>query len=96
MELNKKLMFAQFNKLKSNQEKAKYLINLKTKKQESSHLFRGIKIKVKQFDNLIKEYQSVVPFGRMHKAIAEAKAAEKLKEKTEKSGKSQFKELPKN
>ena len=94
MEINKKIIFDQFNKLKSNLEKAKYLINLKTKKQESSHLFRGIKIKLKQFDNLIREYQSVVPFGKMHKEIADAKAAEKLKEKTEKSGKSQSKELP--
>jgi hypothetical protein len=49
-------------------------------KQKTPHVFRNIKINVKQFSNLIKEYESVVPFGAMHREIAEREAAEKRKE----------------
>ena len=96
MEMTKGIMYDQFKKLKSKVEKVKYLVDLKEMKQKTPHVFRNIKINITQFNNLIKEYSSLVPFGVMHKAIADAKAAEILKEKTEKSGFSQFKELPKN
>ena len=96
MEMTKKIMYEQFKKLKSKSEKVKYLIDLKETKQKKSNFFRNIKINITQFNNLIKEYSSLVPFGVMHREIAERQAAEKLKEKIEKSGFSQFKELPKN
>ena len=96
MEMTKEIMHDQFKKLKSNPEKVKYLVDLKEMKQKNPHVFRNIKINITQFNNLIKEYSSLVPFGVMHREIAERQAAEKLKEKTEKSGFSQFKELPKN
>ena len=96
MEMTKEIMHDQFKKLKSNDEKVKYLVDLKEMKQKTPHVFRNIKINMTQFNNLIKEYSSLVPFGVMHREIAERQAAEKLKEKTEKSGFSQFKELPKN
>ena len=96
MEMTKEIMYEQFKKLKSKVEKVKYLVDLKEMKQKTPHVFRNIKINITQFNNLIKEYSSLVPFGVMLREIAERQAAEKLKEKTEKSGKSQFKELPKN
>ena len=96
MEMTKEIMYEQFKKLKSKSEKVKYLVDLKETKQKKSNFFRNIKINITQFNNLIKEYSSLVPFGVMHREIAERQAAEKLKEKIEKSGFSQFKELPKN
>ena len=77
MEITKEIMFEQFDKLKSNKEKAKYLIDLKEMKQKTPHVFRNIKINLKQFDNLIREYLSVVPFGAMKREIAEREEREK-------------------
>ena len=80
MEMTKEIMHEQFKKLKSNPEKVKYLIDLKEMKQKTTHVFRNIKINVKQFSNLIREYESVEPFSAMNRMIAEREAAEKRKE----------------
>ena len=80
MEMTKEIMYDQFKKLKSNNEKVKYLVDLKEMKQKNPHVFRNIKINLKQFNNLIKEYSSVVPFGEMKREIAEREDAEKRKE----------------
>ena len=80
MEMTKEIMFEQFGKLKTKDEKVKYLIDLKEMKQKTPHVFRNIKINITQFNNLIKEYESVVPFGAMKREIAEREAAEKRKE----------------
>ena len=80
MEMTKEIMHEQFKKLKSNPEKVKYLVDLKEMKQKTPHVFRNIKINMTQFNNLIKEYSSVVPFSAMNRMIAEREAAEKRKE----------------
>ena len=80
MEMTREIMYEQFKKLKSNPEKAKYLIDLKEMKQKNPHVFRNIKINLKQFSNLIREYSSVKPFSAMHREIAEREDAEKRKE----------------
>ena len=80
MELTKQIMHEQFKKLKSNPEKVKYLVDLKEMKQKNPHVFRNIKINLKQFSNLIREYSSVKPFSAMHREIAERETAEKRKE----------------
>jgi hypothetical protein len=80
MEMTKEIMHEQFKKLKSNPEKVKYLVDLKEMKQKNPHVFRNIKINVKQFSNLIREYESVEPFSAMNRMIAEREAAEKRKE----------------
>ena len=77
MEMTKEIMYDQFKTLKSNNEKVKYLVDLKELKQKTPHVFRNIKINVKQFSNLIKEYESVVPFGAMKREIAEREEREK-------------------
>ena len=77
MEITKELIYEQFAKLKTKDEKVKYLIDLKEDKQKSPHVFRNIKINLKQFDNLIREYLSVVPFGAMKREIAEREEREK-------------------
>ena len=77
MEMTKQIMYDQFKTLKSNDEKVKYLVDLKEMKQKNPHVFRNIKINLKQFNNLIKEYSSVVPFGEMKREIAEREEQEK-------------------
>ena len=76
MEMTKEIMYDQFKKLKSNNEKVKYLVDLKEMKQKTPHVFRNIKINMTQFNNLIKEYSSVKPFSAMHREIAERESAE--------------------
>ena len=80
MEMTREIMYDQFKKLKSNDEKVKYLVDLKELKQKNPHVFRNIKINLKQFSNLIREYSSVKPFSAMHREIAERQDAEKRKE----------------
>ena len=76
MEMTREIMYEQFKKLKSNPEKVKYLVDLKEMKQKNPHVFRNIKINVKQFSNLIREYSSVEPFSAMNRMIAEREAEE--------------------
>ena len=76
MEMTREIMHDQFKKLKSNDEKVKYLVDLKEMKQKNPHVFRNIKINLKQFSNLIREYSSVTPFSAMNRMIAEREAAE--------------------
>ena len=80
MEMTREIMYDQFKKLKSNPEKVKYLVDLKEMKQKNPHVFRNIKINLKQFSNLIREYESVEPFSAMNRMIAERESAEKRKE----------------
>ena len=77
MEMTKEIMYDQFKKLKSNPEKVKYLVDLKEMKQKTPHVFRNIKINITQFNNLIKEWSSVVPFSAMKREIAEREEREK-------------------
>ena len=53
MEMTKEIMHEQFKKLKSNDEKVKYLVDLKEIKQKSPHVFRNIKINIKQFSIIL-------------------------------------------
>ena len=76
MEMTREIMFEQFAKLKTKDEKVKYLVDLKEMKQKTPHVFRNIKINIKQFNNLIREYESLVPFGAMHREIAERQKRE--------------------
>ena len=74
--MTKEIMYDQFKKLKSNPEKVKYLVDLKEMKQKTPHVFRNIKINIKQFNNLIREWSSVVPFSAMKREIAERQKRE--------------------
>jgi len=77
MEMTREIMFEQFGKIKSKDEKVKYLIDLKEMKQKTPHVFRNIKINITQFNNLIREYSSLVPFSAMKREIAEREEREK-------------------
>ena len=77
MEMTREIMFEQFAKLKTKDEKVKYLIDLKEMKQKTPHVFRNIKINITQFNNLIREYSSLVHFSAMKREIAEREEREK-------------------
>jgi len=72
----KENLFAEFKKLKSNKEKAKFLRETKELKQQHPQMLRNIKISLKQFDNLIREWESLKPFARMLKEIADREERE--------------------
>ena len=72
----KENVFAEFKKLKSNSQKAKFLRETKELKQQHPQLFRNLKISLKQFDNLIREWESLNPFARMLKEIADREERE--------------------
>ena len=73
--MTKEFVFEEFKKLETNQQKAKYLRELKETKQKYPKSV-SIKVSLKQFDNLIKEYESLVPFGAMKREIAEREERE--------------------
>ena len=73
--MTKEFVFEEFKKLETNQQKAKYLRELKETKQKYPRSV-SIKVSLKQFDNLIREYESLVPFGAMHREIAERQKRE--------------------
>ena len=77
----KENVFAEFKKLKSNSQKAKFLRETKELKQQHPQLFRNLKISLKQFDNLIREWESLKPFARMLKEIADREERELKLEK---------------
>ena len=85
--MTKEIMYDQFKKLKSNPEKVKYLVDLIEMIQKTPHVFRNIKINIKQFNNLIREYESLVPFGAMHREIAERREQERKLEMAKKKEK---------
>ena len=80
----KENIFAEFKKLKSNKEKAKFLRETKELKQQHPQLFRNLKISLKQFDNLIREWESPKPFARMLKELADREERELKLEKARK------------
>jgi hypothetical protein len=80
----KENIFAEFKKLKSNKEKAKFLRETKELKQQHPQLFRNLKISLKQFDNLIREWESPKPFARMLKEISDREERELKLEKARK------------
>ena len=57
MEMTKEIMYDQFKTLKSNNEKVKYLVDLKELKQKNPHVFRNIKISIKNSIILSKNIQ---------------------------------------
>ena len=72
----KENLFAEFKKLKSNKEKAKFLRETKELKQQHPQMLRNIKISLKQFDNLIREWESLKPFARILKEISDREERE--------------------
>ena len=56
---------------KTKAKKVKFLKEMKELKQTQPHLFRGTKISLKNFDNLIEEWSKPNPWAEINKAIRE-------------------------
>jgi len=77
----KEFVYEEFNKLKNNKEKVKYLIDLKQLKIDHPKIF-SIKITLKQIENLIREWNSPKPFAKVNAELAEREEREKQHEKS--------------
>tara|TARA_B100000073_G_C23494233_1_gene477048 strand:+ start:161 stop:430 length:270 start_codon:yes stop_codon:yes gene_type:complete len=74
--LTKEFVFEEFKKLETKEQKVKYLKELKETKINHPKML-GIKISLKNIDNLINEWSKPVPFDNMKKEIAEREEREK-------------------
>lgn len=66
---NKINLFAEFAMQKTKAKKVKFLKEMKELKQTQPHLFRGTKITLKNFDNLIEEWSKPYPWVEINRAI---------------------------
>ena len=80
----KEVVYEEFNKLKNNKEKVKYLIDLKQLKIDHPKIF-SMKITLKQIENLIREWNSPKPFAKVNAELAEREEREKQHEKSMRS-----------
>ena len=66
---NKENLFAEFAMQKTNEDKVKFLKEMKQLKKDQPSMFRGTKISQKQFDNLIEEWSKSRPWAEINKQI---------------------------
>ena len=66
---NKENLFAEFAMQKTNEQKVKFLQDMKQLKKDQTHLFRGTYITQKNFDNLIVEWSKDKPWYEINQDI---------------------------
>ena len=66
---NKENLFAEFAMQKTNEQKVKFLQDMKQLKKDQPHLFRGTSITQKNFDNLIVEWSKDKPWYEINQEI---------------------------
>jgi len=66
---NKENLFAEFAMQKTNEQKDKFLQDMKQSKKDQPHLFRGTSITQKNFDNLIVEWSKDKPWYEINQDI---------------------------
>ena len=66
---NKEKLFAEFAMQKTNEQKVKFLQDMKQLKKDQPHLFRGTSITQKNFDNLIVEWSKDKPWYEINQDI---------------------------
>jgi len=66
---NKENLFAEFAMQKTNEQKVKFLQDMKQLKKDQPHLFRGTSITQKNFDNLIVEWSKDKPWYEINQDI---------------------------
>ena len=71
-EYNKENLFAEFQMQKTNEDKVKFLKEMKQLKKDQPNMFRGTKISQKQFDNLIAEWSKDKPWAEINRQIKQA------------------------
>ena len=75
---NRENYFAEWKLQKTKVQKVKWLKEMRALKEKSPEMFRDLKITLKQFDNVIKEWESNRPFGKLKDQI---KTREELERK---------------
>ena len=76
----KENLWAEFALQETKAKKVKWLKEIRELKQSTPAMFRGTNISVKQFDNLIAEWDQKVPFARMKADIKRREAAERKRD----------------
>ena len=66
---NKENLFAEFAMQKTNEDKVKFLKEMKQLKKDQPHMFRGTSITQKNFDNLIAEWSKDKPWYEINQEI---------------------------
>jgi len=66
---NKENLFAEFAMQKTNEQKVKFLQDMKQLKKDQPHMFRGTSITQKNFDNLIAEWSKDKPWYEINQEI---------------------------
>ena len=66
---NKENLFAEFAMQKTNEQKVKFLQDMKQLKKDQPHMFRGTSITQKNFDNLIVEWSKDKPWYEINQEI---------------------------
>jgi len=66
---NKENLFAEFKMQKTNEDKVKFLKEMKELKKTQPHMFRGTSITQKNFDNLIAEWSKDQPWVEINRDI---------------------------
>jgi len=66
---NKENLFAEFKMQKTNEDKVKFLKEMKQLKKDQPSMFRGTKISQKNFDNLIIEWSKPYPWREINRQI---------------------------
>ena len=74
---NKENIFAEFAMQKTQAKKVKFLKEMRALKDTQPSLFKDLSISKKQFDNIIAEWESERPFGKMLDDIKRREAAER-------------------
>ena len=66
---NKENLFAEFAMQKTNEQKVKFLQDMKQLKKDQPNMFRGTSITQKNFDNLIEEWSKPEPWLEINREI---------------------------
>ena len=74
---NRENYFAEWKLQKTKAKKVQWLKEMRALKEKSPEMFRYLKITLKQMDNVIREWESKRPFGKLKDQIKEREIAER-------------------
>ena len=74
---NRENYFAEWKLQKTKAKKVQWLKEMRALKEKSPEMFRDLKITLKQMDNVIREWESKRPFGKLKDQIKEREIAER-------------------
>ena len=75
---NRENYFAEWKLQKTKAKKVQWLKEMRALKEKSPEMFRDLKITLKQMDNVIREWESKRPFGKLKDQIKAREISERL------------------